>query len=186
MIVCFGDSNTYGYDPRSFFGEQYEPQDRWVDRLAMKSGEKVVNAGMNGRTVPNCSYLFPDDITLLIVMLGTNDLLQGSSVAETASAMERFLLSLSVPCERILLIAPPPMVRGAWVADASLIETSRELSCAYRKLAQCRSFLFADAGKWEIPMCFDGVHFTEEGHRRFLDGLYEFLVKENLLCLKSE
>ena len=26
-ILCFGDSNTYGYDPRSYFGSQYPAQE---------------------------------------------------------------------------------------------------------------------------------------------------------------
>ena len=35
-MLCFGDSNTYGYDPRSYFGGQYPAQHRWVDLLAQK------------------------------------------------------------------------------------------------------------------------------------------------------
>ena len=31
-VLCFGDSNTYGYDPRSFFGGRYPG--RWTDLLA--------------------------------------------------------------------------------------------------------------------------------------------------------
>ena len=37
-VICFGDSNTYGYDPRSYFGGQYPAQNRWVDLLAQKYG----------------------------------------------------------------------------------------------------------------------------------------------------
>lgn len=59
--LCFGDSNTYGYDPRSFFGNQYPAQHRWVDFLAKKLDCKAANAGENGQTFPhvkaNCSYL---------------------------------------------------------------------------------------------------------------------------------
>ena len=32
-IVCYGDSNTYGYAPRSFMGERY-PKENPVDRTA--------------------------------------------------------------------------------------------------------------------------------------------------------
>ena len=32
QVICFGDSNTYGYDPRSYLGGRYGPRDRWVDR----------------------------------------------------------------------------------------------------------------------------------------------------------
>ena len=49
-ILCFGDSNTYGYDPRSYFGGQYSAKHRWVDLLAQKLDCKAVNAGrMDGR-----------------------------------------------------------------------------------------------------------------------------------------
>ena len=34
---------------------------------------------------------------------------------------------------------------------------------------------FADAGDWNIPMAYDGVHFTEQGHRAFSAGLLEAL-----------
>lgn len=32
-ILCIGDSNTYGYDPRSFFGDRYPEDVRWTDNL---------------------------------------------------------------------------------------------------------------------------------------------------------
>ena len=32
-IICFGDSNTYGYDPRGYFGGRYDGDSRWVDIL---------------------------------------------------------------------------------------------------------------------------------------------------------
>ena len=50
-ILCFGDSNTYGYDPRSYFGGQYPAKHRWVDLLAQKLDCKAVNAGENGREI---------------------------------------------------------------------------------------------------------------------------------------
>ena len=33
-VICFGDSNTYGYDPRGYFGGRYDADCRWVDILA--------------------------------------------------------------------------------------------------------------------------------------------------------
>ena len=38
---------------------------------------------------------------------------------------------------------------------------------------------FVDAGAWKIPLAFDGVHFTENGHRIFAENLYKYLIKEN-------
>ena len=35
-ILCFGDSNIYGYDPRGYFGGRYDADSRWVDILVEK------------------------------------------------------------------------------------------------------------------------------------------------------
>ena len=34
-VICFGDSNTYGYDPRAYFGGRYDTDCRWVDILSL-------------------------------------------------------------------------------------------------------------------------------------------------------
>ena len=177
-VICFGDSNTYGYDPRSFFGSRHPAEHRWVDLLGEKTGWHIRNAGLNGREIPRVMPELPEDTQLLIVMLGTNDLLQGRSVHETADRMERFLNSLTISRKCVMLIAPPPMSRGEWVPNESLIEASQVLARTYRALAERCGILFADAGAWNVPLCYDGVHFTEEGHRRFADGLFQFLQKE--------
>ena len=77
-VICFGDSNTFGYDPRSWFGGRYTPDSRWVDILAAETGWTVYNMGENGRKIPRETPDFPADTDLLILMLGTNDLLQGA------------------------------------------------------------------------------------------------------------
>ena len=41
QIVCFGDSNTYGYDPRSYLGSRYPADGRWVDLLAEKIMDRL-------------------------------------------------------------------------------------------------------------------------------------------------
>ena len=51
-ILCFGDSNTYGYDPRSYFGGQYPAQNRWVDLLARNWTARPLARGENGREIP--------------------------------------------------------------------------------------------------------------------------------------
>ena len=76
-VICFGNSNTYGYDPQGYFGGRYDADSRWVDILAAEPGRNVCNMGQNGREIPSAAPAFPDDTDLLIVMLGTNDLLQG-------------------------------------------------------------------------------------------------------------
>ena len=185
-ILCFGDSNTYGYDPRSYFGGRYPAEHRWVDLLAQKTGHEVLNAGANGREIPKRSteaYGLDVTVDLLVIMLGSNDLLQGNDVTTGVSRMEVFLTQLSSERERILLVAPPPMKLGAWVQQEHLITDSFELGEAYRRLAQKMGIHFANAGAWDIDLTFDGIHFSEKGHRAFAVGLHQtligFLTKEN-------
>lgn len=174
-VICFGDSNTYGYDPRSWLGGRYGADSRWVDILAAKTGWTVRNMGSNGREIPEIAPDFPPGTDLLIVMLGSNDLLQGHGPEEAAGKLEHFLSGLSLPRERVLLIAPPPMRRGEWVPDQRLIDSSRTFARCCGDLTGRLCIRFANAGDWDIALAYDGVHFTEQGHRAFAAGLLEVL-----------
>ena len=174
-IICFGDSNTYGYDPRSYLGDRYDPDSRWVDILATKTGWTVRNLGENGREIPTSPPDFPADTDLLIVMLGTNDLLQGRSPEQAVDSLERFLSGIPLDRSNILVIAPPPVKRGAWVPGQQLIDDSHAFARLCQTLAEHLGIRYADAGKWDIPLAYDGVHFTEHGHRAFAAGLLEEL-----------
>ena len=177
-ILCFGDSNTYGYDPRDFFGRSYDKP--WPMLLEERSKWTVQNLGENGREIPGFSVKFTKDSDLLIIMLGTNDLLQGNSVETVTKRMEAFLLYTQQEKSNILLIAPPPMKLGQWVPTTSLIEASKDLILTYQNLAQRLGIRFVDSGEWNIPLTFDGVHFTENGHKAFAERLYEHLTKEGV------
>ena len=166
-VICFGDSNTYGYDPRGYFGGRYNADSRWVDILVAKTGWTVCNMGQNKE--------FPADTDLLIVMLGTNDLLQGKGPKQIIEKSERFLSGISLDRSKILLIAPPPMTLGAWVPSTQFVDNSRTFAQLCQALAEQLGIRFADAGKWEIPLAYDGVHFTEQGHRAFAARLLEEL-----------
>lgn len=174
-VICFGDSNTYGYDPRSWLGGRYNADSRWVDILASETGWTVCNMGVNGRTIPRTALDIPPDTDLLIVMLGSNDLLQGRRPEEAAGKLERFLSGLSLLRDQILLIAPPPMSLGEWVPNRQLIDDSRTFAQCCRSLVGRLGIRFVDTGDWDIPMAYDGVHFTERGHRAFAAGLLEAL-----------
>ena len=194
-ILCFGDSNTYRYDPRSYFGGQYNARHRWVDLLAERIGCTAVNAGENGRKIP----VRPGDLQrfdlmlanqrpldLFLIMLGTNDLLQGSSPEVITKRMEYFLTRIGLESNKIILLGMPPMQLGEWVEDPALIRASLELNRLYHALALRLEISFADAGKWDIALAYDGVHFTEEGHQIFAEKLYHYLTKEIKLCWKKE
>ena len=42
-VICFGDSNTYGYDPRGYFGGRYGADCRWVDILVARAAERSLS-----------------------------------------------------------------------------------------------------------------------------------------------
>ena len=48
-VLCYGDSNTWGYDPGT--GKRYAPDVRWTGVLANRLGPdyQVLEEGLNGR-----------------------------------------------------------------------------------------------------------------------------------------
>lgn len=186
-IVCFGDSNTYGYDPRSYLGGRYPETVRWT-ALLEAAGWAVTNEGENGRRIPKrrqeagrlLQTIHRAKAETVVIMLGSNDLLQcpAPSAEICSERMERFLAMLmeevSAFC-KVLLIAPPPMKLGAWVNDSEVLEESRRLAGCYEALAQRLGVYFANAGTWGVGLAFDGVHFSEQGHRAFAEGMRKTL-----------
>lgn len=186
-VLCYGDSNTYGYDPRSFLGSRYPETIRWT-ALLQEQGWIVLNEGENGRSIPQREWAAdaavqvierskPDIVT---VMLGSNDLLQDPKLSAEGCAlrMERFIQTLlrqNWDC-KFLLISPPPMTLGAWGGDETIVETSRQLAACYSASAQRMGIAFADAGVWNISLAFDGVHFSEAGHFAFADRIDQALT----------
>jgi len=184
-IICFGDSNTYGYENLNFIGGRYDADARWVDLLLEKTGWNIINEGLNGREIPRNSVSFPTDTDLLIIMLGTNDLLQGNNASKVVNRMDNFIKNLPIKKEKILMIAPPPMKHGFWVPTEDLIRESYQLASGYELLAQQSGLLYANAGDWNIDLVFDGIHFSKEGHRSFAKGLFDYLIHNHGLEIQS-
>ena len=185
-ILCLGNSNTYGYDPRGAFGGRYPKEVRWTGRLA-EAGWEVFNRGMNGGMVPTggqASALLDLAVSLLpldviTLMYGTNDVLQGGSAAAAGERMEAFARAMQTRIgeAELLIIAPPPVTYGDWVQSESVIRESAALSGEYRRAAAALGAHFADAGAWGVGLAFDGVHFTEAGHAAFFEGLSRALTE---------
>ena len=174
-IVCIGDSNTLGYDPRSYLGSQYPDSSKWTSLLASKLNAVMINEGENGRTVRDLAYIKPRECDCLILMLGTNDILEGRSAQETRQRLEEVLKNHMLHAKKIVLIAPPMLKRGAWISDFDQITQSQGLAQEYSELAETFGFYFVNAIPWEIPLCYDGVHFTKAGHARFASYLFKEL-----------
>jgi hypothetical protein len=57
-ILCFGDSNTYGFDPRMGAPEQLPYEKRWTGILDAMPCYQVINRGQNGREIPHTQSAF--------------------------------------------------------------------------------------------------------------------------------
>ena len=182
-LLCYGDSNTYGYDPRSYLGGRYPKSVRWTALLDAE-GWEVINQGENGRSIPQLDQEIKTAVqTILsakteaaVIMLGSNDLLQcpGLTVENCGGRMERFLTSLLAETHtapQVMLVAPPPMEPGAWVSNPRIIEVSRRLAGCYEAVAHRLGIAFADTGTWNVGLAYDGVHFSEAGHLAFAKGM---------------
>lgn len=171
-VICFGDSNTWGYDPRSYFGDRYTEECIWTDILAKKTGWEIVNLGINGQEIPKSTPSQFKEADMVLIMLGTNDLLQGMNAEQAGVRMQLFLEKIH---QKAVLITPPPLKLGAWIDNSDLLTESRLLADYFRKAASATSVDFVDTNDWNIPLAYDGVHFTELGHMIFADRLHTFL-----------
>ena len=182
-ILCYGDSNTYGYDARSPFGDRFPGEYCWPDILGKTLDAETVNCGMNGRCVPGSDYSIRTELAsvkrhtpcdMVIVMLGSNDILNGLySADEIAARMSVFLSAFmqEVPGADFLLIAPPEIDLTAQMKKQSV-----RLSLCYHKLAKELGIFFADAAIWQLPVAWDGVHLTLNGHRLFAEKTAELIT----------
>ena len=186
-LLCYGDSNTYGHDPRSYLGGRYPESVRWT-ALLNAEGWKVINKGENGRSIPRLDQEIETAVQtvhgietdILTVMLGSNDLLQGAGLSAEVCGerMERFLRAILMQTQgspKILLVAPPPMAAGAWVSDHRTLEESYRLAGCYETVARQLGIAFAEAGAWGVGLTYDGVHFSEDGHLAFAKGMQKAL-----------
>ncbi|GAP41468.1 GDSL-type esterase/lipase family protein [Flexilinea flocculi] len=143
QILCYGDSNTYGYDSREYPATgksgRFDESVRWTCLLQKDLGDSahVYEAGMGGRTTVfedpleygRNGYTFLDvafksnePLDLIIVMLGTNDIKDqfAASAGVIASGMERLIIRLKEliseshnPAARILLVSPVNVTKTA-------------------------------------------------------------------------
>jgi lysophospholipase L1-like esterase len=136
-ILCFGDSNTWGFDPdataRSPFPVRHPPGVRWTGVLVRELGDgfRVVEEGQNGRTTVHDDPFTParngrDVLPALleshkpldgvVMMLGTNDLkavfnAPPGEVAAGVAVLARMILrsdaGVGARPPKLLLVCPP-------------------------------------------------------------------------------
>lgn len=187
-LILFGDSNTYGYDPRGFLGGRYPEEVRWTTHVkeALKDSYEIVEEGMNGRMLPELGYgLFTTVIQglsredVFVMMLGTNDILLTNhpNVDATLQRLDSILSYVSKNCLATFILIAPPYISALDQEMQLYHDCSVEMNEGYMKLAKAHNIKAIDAGSWNIGTGYDGVHFSIEGHKKFSEFLLKSLAE---------
>ena len=193
--MIYGDSLTYGFDPRGYFGGRYPEPVRWTTRLAqiMTGQWEILTDAVNGREIPSSpketeyiksllAQAMPLD--LFAVLLGTNDYLNmyEPDIVEVVGRMKKLLETLRDTDEiknagtALMLIAPPCIHTKTDNFYAKYDTTNGLFSKAYKALAEHMGIWFVDVSQWQLEPAFDHIHLSEEGNIRFADRMEETLT----------
>jgi len=174
-IVAFGDSLTAGFGLTERESYPYLLQEKLS---ADGYNYEVVNAGVSGDTslggVERIDWVLEqDDVEILVLELGANDLLRGVPVARMRTNLDKIIRKAKERRVAVLLcgmLAPPTM--GA--------DYQRDYSSAFPDLATQHDvaylpFLLENvAMKRELNQA-DGIHPNAEGTRIMMTNIYQEL-----------
>lgn len=206
-ILCYGDSNTWGYDPAT--GKRLGPENRWPGVLKNDLSDVylVIEEGLNGRTTVwddplhggfknGRDYLIPclashKPLDLVILFLGINDLKSRFSL--TASEITSGIRTLvEVVCKsnagidekppKLLLVAPPFIGK---VPDSSRFseefegseEKSKQLGSYFKEVAMEYDCKFLDASKVVKTSEVDGIHLDMDQHIKLGHAIAEKVIE---------
>ena len=199
-ILCFGDSNTYGFIPQS--GLRYDINTRWTGILQTLCNNEfeITEAGCNNRTafIDNPAginqtgykilpeYLKTNFFDIVILAIGINDLQRffNPTLNEFEQGMEKLIQitkNLS-PKSKIILICPSKLnLAGinngifSYQFDKISVEKSGKLSPIYKSLAEKYKCHFIDLNNIVDVSPLDGLHFSAESHKKIAENLYKNL-----------
>lgn len=191
-ILCYGDSNTWGYDPVSM--DRFPRDDRWtgVLRNELGDGYEIIEEGLNGRTTVwddpiegyknGKEYLIPclethKPIDIVVIMLGTNDLkvrfsVSAFDIANSAGVLvdivQRSKTGPKNTAPKVILMAPPPVSKLTGFAEAfeGAEAKSKKFSEHYKRVAREYGCDFIDTKDIIVSSELDGIHFEKDEHKK--------------------
>ena len=197
-ILCFGDSNTFGYIPNN--GARYDKNTRWTGVLSLLSHGKfeIIEGGCNNRTAFAANpagkiftgyeilpELLTDDFDAVVLTIGINDtqFLYNLSSIEIASGVEKLINIVKVksPQAKIILVAPSILTEDvlngnfACLFDRTSIEKSRQLPLLYQKIAEKQNIEFLDLNSVAKTSSLDGLHYAPEQHLKIAQAIFTIL-----------
>lgn len=195
-ILCYGDSNTHGSLPVAVPEDfrRLAPDARWpgVMAAALGSGWRVIEEGHGGRTTVlddpidganrnGLTYLpvaleSHRPVDLVLLMLGTNDLLARYNLPAGDIAAGLDLLAGSIRASEegpgggapgLIIMAPPPILETGCLAEMyeGGAAKSGRLAGLFVQIAQKLECGFVDAGQHIACSPVDGVHFEAAEHK---------------------
>ncbi len=204
-LLCFGDSNTYGY--RYYDRGRFDSDTRWtgiLSKLLMPYGINVIESGLNSRTTvfdyaekidKNGSKALPNILKetcpdYALIMLGTNDC--KTEFHATADMITEGLDVIVKQVKRfdsrikIILVCPAFIDKTVLSHnfsdsfDESSIPKSVMLENSIRSLADENECIFLSAADIADTSHTDGIHLDEKGHAALADSLFECISKKLL------
>ncbi len=192
-IVCFGDSNTWGYTPET--GCRYAYKTRWPGVLQghLATHVRIIEEGLNGRTTAfdepfrsgrDGSEALPSileshqPLDLLIIALGANDLqpLYNASGYDSARGLEK-LIKIAQCSEagpdsdalKILVVAPTRFNPSCKVVKKLLPGANEKFSALleeYRRVTEANTCHYFDSNEVMVVSAVDGVHIDASNHKK--------------------
>jgi lysophospholipase L1-like esterase len=199
-ILCYGDSNTWGYIPGT--GLRYPRNQRWpgVLQAALGNDFHIIEEGLNARTTVmddpirggaiknGLTYLRPcleshAPLDLVILALGVNDLKHrfGFSAYDIAANVAA-LISVIQPTP-IFLLSPPHVGPLSALTDLfdGAVEKSRQLAKHYEVFAKQTGCHYFDMATIVTTSPIDGIHWAADQHIRLGNHLAD-LVRDILIA----
>lgn len=203
-IICYGDSNTFGFNPKD--SARFDEHTRWTSVLQKNLGAeyKVINEGVCDRTgfvenpkgfIFSAPKHFPDfisksdNIDLLILWLGTNDLQfqYNISFSTIENGLKNLIKLAQTKTEKIIII--PPVILNEKVLegyfkfqfDKTSIIKSKKAVEIYRELANANHSGIFDINEFTKPSDFDGLHYDENSHKIIAQKLTNY-IENNINC----
>lgn len=207
-IMCYGDSNTHGFNPAN--GLRYPRHVRWPGVLSDLLGKDyhVIEEGCNGRTTIYTDPLEPwkngkfylkpclnthKPIDLVILMLGSNDLKKfftngaaqaADGAGQLVDEILEFLEEKQGYRPQILLVSPieiGPAEKKSFFKgqfDVTAIDRSKEFPKEYARVAAEKGVLFFNAAEYAKASDIDGLHMMPEEHRKLAEAFYHVITEE--------
>ena len=197
-ILCYGDSNTFGYNPVD--GSRFDEKTRWTALLQENLGSdfEIIEEGMCDRTgiadndkgfMYSAQRHFPKiitktkDIDLLILAVGTNDLQfkYDLTIHQFENGLEKLIIMANNNVQRIILI--PPVVLNDNILEGNFnfqfngtsILKSKKVGKIYRKLSNIYGLDYFDLNDFVKPSNADGLHYDSDGHKIIAEKLADFI-----------